>query len=188
MASKIDAIKKELMKHLWRVQQSAGILNTIIWAASLTGVYYKTYVSWRYYGMLSTIGLKGNIVLDNDTTGTILLFIVICIGILFIGYLYDKSKIWKEQNIVSVERNPYSVSYKLSAKEVALIRHVYGATLRAAAKTKEDSERMEFIDKWVERVLEEDPVLRGDVEKLEKEIRSQKLPEPKIAAKGAATP
>jgi|GEM_PF-1173999 len=175
MTSKIDAFKKEMMKHLWRVQQSAGIINTIIWAATLTGVFYKDYVKWRFYNFAIMIGQENNTLFFNDTMGTILLFFVIFAGILLIGFIYDKSKIWKEQNIVSVERNPYTVSYKLSAKEVALVKHVYGPTLYAAAKNEADAERYLFIEKWIERVLEEDPALKNDVLKIEKAIMSQKL-------------
>lgn len=153
-------IRKRAMLYVWRTQQVAMILNLIMLAITLPGVYYKEYIAWRFY----EFGLT------NDTINVLFLTLLLIFLILLIGYIYDRSRIWTEQNVVMTERNPYLVSYKLSAKEVVAWKYVWLPLYKKLFTTEDEKKNTEFLEKWINLTLEEDPDLRKDAEQIEKTV------------------
>ena len=96
-------VKKWAMKWVWRVQQIGAISTLLITAMTLAIV-----VSDK---------LKLNEVLPV-TVGPLIAILILGSLVMSLGYLWDKKfQMWKEQNVVNVERNPYYV-FKMTPKEV----------------------------------------------------------------------
>jgi len=96
-------VKKWAMKWVWRVQQIGAISTLLITAMTLAIV-----VSDK---------LKLNEILPV-TIGPFLALLILGSLVMSLGYLWDKKfQMWKEQNVVNVERNPYYV-FKMNPKEV----------------------------------------------------------------------
>ena len=96
-------IKKWLLLWVWRTQQIGAISTLLITAMTLAIV-----ISDKLY-----LSDKLPPVLGPFLTLTFLASIVMSLG-----YLWDKKfQMWKEQNVVNVERNPYYV-FKMNPKEV----------------------------------------------------------------------
>ena len=81
-------------------------------------------------------------------------------AIFIVGFAFDRLKFWKEQNVVGVERNPYG-SYKLSAKEIWWIR-IWSAAIAAGNPSEEQKKLLVFFGQWIERSLDDDPVLKAE--------------------------
>lgn len=96
-------IKKWAMKWVWRIQQIGAISTLLITAMTLAIV-----VSDKLY--LSKVLPSG--------IGPLLALLLLGSLVMSLGYLWDKKfQMWKEQNVVNVERNPYYV-FKMNPKEV----------------------------------------------------------------------
>jgi hypothetical protein len=106
-------------------------------------------------------------------------FLVIVMGIVIFGLLFDKLRFWKEQNIVAVERNPYN-SYKLCPKDIYNIRAWLLAVRANPDISPETKKQVEFYDKWIDFNLKDDPVLRMEFENVEAIVLGRQKP-PKAA-------
>lgn len=153
-------MKRGFMTLMYRVQQSQALISPIFWAATLTGVFFQIFSTYLYTrGLLnpSQVGLA-----------LLLIFSIIFSLIVAAGVVYDAVfKLWREQTIVAVQRNPYSRE-KLMAKEIVLWRRVHLLTLQQVAGDKPDVQyQIEFMERWIQKSLEGDPVLRGEVQDLE---------------------
>lgn len=96
-------IKKFAMKHVWRVQQIGAISTLLITAMTLAIVVSD---KLRLNEMLPAM------------VGPLLALVILGSLVVSLGYLWDKKfQMWKEQNVVNVERNPYYV-FKMNPKEV----------------------------------------------------------------------
>lgn len=88
-------VKAFVSKHMWRMRKSSAIINLFFYSLTLAGVYLP-FVSDMF-----------------PIARPILLLILYCIsfvGLLVLGYVYDVVlRLWKEDNIVDVERNPYQI-------------------------------------------------------------------------------
>lgn len=166
---RFSGAKKLLMVYLWRVQQSQAIIGIIFWSLTLTGVFYgyaKYYIE-RYFGVSGVI------------SGLVVLFAITLISIIFVGYVFDKLKFWKEQSIVLTERNPYS-TYKLCAKEISTVKKIWLPILKSLSKNDEEArEHVEFVEKWMDRLVADDPVLKKDVEFVERWVMHEETIEEK---------
>lgn len=152
--------KKLAMLYIWRIQQSQAVIGIIFWSLTLTGVFYQyaQYYIDKYFkvgGMIS---------------GMVVFFFLTVLAILTVGFIFDKLKFWKEQNIVNVERSPYSL-YKMTARDVHWVNHIWIPMMKSQAKTEPSlSEHVSFMERWVQKLLDDDPILRADVEMVEKWI------------------
>lgn len=154
-------MKKYLMKQLWRIQQSQAIISIIFWSLTLTGIFYP-YVHTYIEEIFGFAGFKiGGLII-----GLAILFVFVFVVILFIGFLFDMLKFWKEQQIVIVERNPYTTT-RIFVKEILNYRHFYVPMLRAT----NNIEEAEFFEKWIKKALDEDADLKREYEKAEKWIK-----------------
>ena len=96
-------IKKGILLWVWRIQQIGAISTLLITAMTLAIV-----VSDK---------LKLNDQLP-PVIGPLLALAILGSFVAFLGFLWDKKfQMWKEQNVVNVERNPYYV-FKMTPKEV----------------------------------------------------------------------
>jgi hypothetical protein len=148
------SIKKKLMELMWRMQQSQTIIGVLMWSLTLTGIFYP-YLRDKF-------GLDpGNVLLPM-----MLLFLFILGMVILIGVVFDKLRFWKEQNIVLAERNPYA-TYKFYPKEIHWARLWLLMARQVPNPTPEMQKQMEFFEKWMDRLVCEDPKYRREVEEIE---------------------
>lgn len=150
-------IKKKLMELLWRIQASQTVIGMIFWPLTITGIFYP-YIRER----TNNYGFGQNAVLQ----GMVITFLIIVMGIVIFGLLFDKLRFWKEQNIVAVERNPY-FSYKFCPKDIYNMRVWLLAVKANPDIAPEVKKQVEFYEKWIEFNLKDDAVLRAEVDNVE---------------------
>lgn len=142
------------MVYLWRAQQSGAIINILLLgtltAASLYRLYLKDY--------FDNFGFPP----EQELPGVLITMFLIFASVFGIGFAFDRLKFWKEQNIVGIERNPYG-SYKLTAKEIHWIR-LWSAAVMAGSPGPQQRELVAHFEKWIARSVEEDSVLKAEVE------------------------
>jgi hypothetical protein len=148
------SIKKKLMELMWRMQQSQTIIGVLMWSLTLTGIFYP-YLRDKF-------GLDpGNVLLPM-----MLLFLFILGMVIFIGVIFDKLRFWKEQNIVLAERNPYA-TYKFYPKEIHWARLWLLTAKQVQNPSPEMQKEIAFFEKWMDRLVCEDPLYRREVEEVE---------------------
>jgi hypothetical protein len=129
---------------------------------TLAGVFYPNYFHQHFVSL--------GIVRQGDYfLGTMILFLVIIVAFLLMGFIYDRSlKLWREQTDVAIERNPYSVE-RLQPKEIVQWMRCSVSIMKELAKTDSAIQKdIEFMEKWIAKSLAERPALRESVEGLEK--------------------
>jgi hypothetical protein len=151
-------LRKRAMVYLWRAQQSGAIINILLLgtltAASLYRLYLKDY--FDNFGFPAA----------QELPGVLITMFIIFASVFGIGFAFDRLKFWKEQNIVGIERNPYG-SYKLTAKEIHWIR-LWSAAVTAGNPSAKQQETVAHFEKWIERSLAEDSVLRSEVDAVDR--------------------
>jgi len=154
------------MVQLWRIQQSQAIIAIFFWGLTLAGVYYKEY----FHPQLVRIGLLRE---QDLFLGTILLSLAIIATFLLAGLVYDRTlKLWREQTDVIVERNPYSKE-RLMPKEVMFWKRGTVSILKELAKNDSELKKdIEFMEKWIEKTMEENKEIKKGVEDLERWVMS----------------
>ena len=146
-------LKKRLMEFMWRLQASQTIIGIIFWPLTLTGIFYP-YIRERS----NNFGLGQESVLG----GMLILFSIIVLFIVIFGLVFDKMRFWKEQNIVSIERNPYA-AIKLNAKEIYWVKAWVLAVRSNPGLPPELKKEADFFDWWIDYNLKDDDVLRKEV-------------------------
>jgi hypothetical protein len=159
------SFKKVLMKHVWRLQQVGGILSVMMLSISIT-LSLKVYIFYIFQTVFEDIGVPTWI--DYDYLMFFILTPTIFGMALGVGYLYDRTfQMWKAQNEVSVERNPYA-KVMLSPKEVVVWQKNTIPLLRSIGNEKE----AQFLQTWVDRSLSDNPGLRAEVAEVERWVNS----------------
>ena len=155
-------IRKRAMIYLWRAQQSGSIISIGLLGTLTAASLYKDYLQgWTHnYGLPEAWVAVGILI----TMGFIF------VGVFGVGFIFDRMKFWREQNIVAIERNPYG-SYKLTAKEIHWIRLWMSAT-QAGNPSEAQKRTLNDFEQWVARSLAEDELLRKEVEAVERWIRA----------------
>jgi hypothetical protein len=157
-------LKKGFMKYIWRLQQSQMIVGVFYWSLTLAGIFYP-YLS----PVFDRFGLVGP---SQVALGLLILFVIVLLFILFIGYIYDKTfKMWAEQRIIQTERNIFALT-RQSAKEIVFWQYNHLPFLIAHGLKAE----AEFFNRWNERCVEEDKILLEDVYKIAKWTNEYKSP------------
>ena len=150
-----NPIKHWLMVQVWRVQQIGGILSLVLMAIADT-VLITNSIVWR---------------LGNYYLTVVLLLILLGSTILLCGWLWDKkAKMWREQMIVTVERNPYA-SLKLMPKEIIGYQVIYIPLMEFMAKTDEKNRESllhnaEMYRGWIRDGFAQDPELGKKVDEM----------------------
>ena len=162
-----NPLKKIAMLLLWRTQQIAAPTTLMITALTLT-LSVSNKIEWR---------------LGSPYVTVVLVFMGLLTGILALGFVWDKKlRMWHEQNVINVERNPYYM-FKQTPKEIVSFKKLWFPLLRnmsAIAKRihldKEAQEVDEIIQQfegWCDEQLQTDDILRGHVGELSKYLESK---------------
>ncbi len=164
-------VKRYLMVQLWRVQQTYTLLSLLIWGIVIT------FTAWPilddvWADILGRFGISMNQP-GAVASGLLVMFVGVYAILYAFGVVYDKYlKLWREQLDVSYERNPYTRE-KLMVKEILMWRHMFLPVLRVAAPTDPAARKeIEFVEKWIGRILASDAVIRKAVEESEHAIES----------------
>ena len=155
-----DGVRKRAMIYLWRAQQSGAIINIMLLGTLTAATLYRQYLK-AYFG---NYGFPES----QELPGVIITMMMIFVAVFGVGFIFDRLKFWKEQSIVGVERNPYA-SYKLSAKEVYWIK-IWLASIASGSPNAEQKRLAELYEAWIRRSVDEDPILKAEVDAVEKWI------------------
>jgi hypothetical protein len=146
-------VKKFLMKWVWRVQQIGAISTLVITSITLSLVVSNM--------LVHRIG--------NPYVSTLMAFGLLAGVIMTMGWFWDKKlQMWKEQNVVNVERNPYYM-HKMTPKESLSYTHIWVPLLRTIAEKMDCPELHDTAnawDKWCKEQNAKDPVLNASVKEL----------------------
>lgn len=148
-------MKKFIMKNIWRFSQAGQFLSLFFWSIALTGIVWPI-IKENMLNFLNPISIE-----RANLIGLSLLFIGMLSLIFILGFIYDKTKMWKEQTIISVERNPFA-NERLSPKEFIMLE-IYISLLHTIPQLYSLEMKLE---NWVQRQAKENPSLLSDVEKL----------------------
>ena len=147
MAEHKETLKKKVMKTFWRVQQAQMVISVVFWSMTLTGIFYPMIVEklkdYPWWG-------------ENTFFGLMVFFLLVLGGIFLFGFFYDKFKFWKEQQLVIVERNPYT-SWKMNPVFTQWVDLWIEMAKTIPNKTPELEAKIKFFEKWVARLEEIDP-------------------------------
>lgn len=138
-------IKKFIMLWLWRLQQISQPVNTAMLALTLT-LTVAAFIHWRF---------------ENPYIGIMLTFLAIVCAIALVGWSWDRVRMWHEQSVVSVERNPFFM-HKMNPKEVAIYKFLWLPLLRELGKP----ELADAWEEWVDGQVAADPILEQRVREL----------------------
>jgi hypothetical protein len=159
-------IKKLFMKHVWRIQQ-VGALGSLVMLAMTIALILYPMVDWRFF----QFGLTQ----EHDWLIVIILWLLVIGVVLVGGFTYDVLlRMWVPQQRVAVERNPFAKNL-MNPKECINWQYCWVPMLKKLGCDKE----AEFMQKWNEHMMNEDPVFRNEVYKVIKWINSYELPPPK---------
>jgi hypothetical protein len=146
-------VKKFAMLTYWRTQQISQIFSTVMLAFTLA-LSLNLYIEWRF---------------GNTYIGIVLTLIALGVIILVVGYLWDKKlKMWHEQSVVGVERNPFNM-HKLATKEVFMYKRLWIPTMKALGTLTNDAELLgsaNDLDEWCDDQMVKDANLRASVDEL----------------------
>jgi len=160
------AFKKGLMKYVWRLQQVAAVSGIFFWSLTLT-------LLLDPYSKPIIINLFN---LDNSQVfiRLLLTFLIVFGGLVAFGVAYDRLlQLWKEQQIVAQERNPFAKN-AMYPKEILHWQFFNIPLLRHFGMEKEAI----FYEKWNERLVKEDLILKEEVFRIAQWIDEYDLPPP----------
>jgi hypothetical protein len=158
----MSGIKKAMMLLVWRFQQVNSMIMIVGLSLTLT-LQILPFVDWRFHQL--GIHNKYNWLI------VVIIFVVIFSGAIIVGIIYDAVlKLWIQQQTILVERQPYAKE-KLSAKGVLNRKYFWIPMLKSVGLDGE----AELSNKWVERNMETDPILRKDVNRVIQWINEYKL-------------
>ena len=156
-------VKKTALRWIWRVQQIGAVSTLVITAITLT-LTVSNKIEWRF---------------ENPYMSVVLTFILMASVIMSLGYAWDKGRMWHEQNVVNVERNPY-YELKMTPKEIFCNEVLWIPLFETVSdlrsrfdprKSLELKQGAELLGKWNKEQLESDPVLRKSVEKIREHFK-----------------
>ncbi len=161
-------IKKWAMKWVWRVQQIGAISTLLITAMTLAIV-----VSDK---------LKLNDMLPTGI-GPLVAILILGSFVMSLGYLWDKKfQMWKEQNVVNVERNPYYV-FKMNPKEIVGYTDLWFPKIKAIKaiaeklgleqEAKDLDQVLREFEPWCNEQLQGDSVLAEQTRMLQEYLRDK---------------
>jgi len=140
-------VKKAFQLWMWWMQQISQPANMAMLALTLT-LTVTNYIKWRF---------------ENPYIGMILTFLILASIIGTFGWTWDRIKMWHEQNVVNVERNPYQM-LKMTPKEVFSYQTWWFPWLKQQGD--EGKRTVELWEKWVKAQLDSDPHLKKQVQEM----------------------
>jgi hypothetical protein len=147
--------KKWAMIQVWRFQQIAMIGSLLLLILNLSFTIYS-YLGWR---------------IRNPYIGVTVVATSLVLIIWFAAWLWDRRfRLWREQQAVLVDRNPYAAE-RLSAKEIVNFDWIWIPALQ-----KIDPETAAKLRLWVETEYRDYPALRDTVATVKKRILRGRTP------------
>jgi len=146
------SLKKWFMLQVWRIQQVAQVLTIMLLAINLSLQLYG-FISWRKGSFFST-----------PYSGVPMILLVTVAIIWGFAIVWDmRFKMWREQQAVVVERNPYAKE-RMTSKELV----VYGITWlplldQLAKQNPEIKPAAEAMRNWLKQAAKEDPIATADM-------------------------
>lgn len=146
------SLKKWFMLQVWRIQQVAQVLTIMLLAINLSLQLYG-FISWRKGSLFST-----------PYSGVPMILLVTVAIIWGFAIVWDmRFKMWREQQAVVVERNPYAKE-RMTSKELV----VYGITWlplldQLAKQNPEIKPAAEAMRNWLKQAAKEDPIATADM-------------------------
>jgi hypothetical protein len=158
-------VKKWFMLQLWRVQQVAQLLTIAMLAFTISLQIYP-YVSWRFEGT----------VLEGTYPSVTIIMLTIAACVWTFAFIWDiRLKMWREQQMVLIERNPYAKE-KMAAKEIVIYQLSWLPLMEKLGKDDpEIKEAARSLRAWIDRLASEDPILKYDIEQVFKFVDDEKL-------------
>ncbi len=156
-------LKKWFMLQVWRIQQVAQIITLLLLALNLALQMYGL-VKWR-----------GQILQNAYITVPLIVLILFAI-IWGAATFWDlRSKMWRAQATVLVERNPYARE-RLTSKEILQYSLIWIPALeRLGRDDKKYADMAVVLRQWMEKEWVDDPQLPVDVAELMKHIGSDRF-------------
>ena len=145
-----ESFKKVVLKYLWRVQQAQMVISMVFWSMTLTGIFYPYFrIRFDNWGFGQ----------QNVFFGMLLMFLLVLVGIIVFGIIWDRLKFWKEHQMVIVERNPYT-AWKLNPIQISWAELWVETAKSLPNRTPELDKKIEFFEDWIARCQEVDPWAR----------------------------
>lgn len=145
-------VKKWFMLQMWRIQQVAQIITIVLLAFNLA-LLLQTKMDWR----------EGTIWADTYA-GVFAIMLVLVLAIWVFALAWDLwFKMWREQQTVLIERNPYAKE-KMAAKEIVVYELFWLPVLERLGRDDPEMKRAaESFRAWVGRLSKDDPILAKDI-------------------------
>ena len=141
-------LKKLAMVLMWRTQQ-IGQPTTLILLVIQLALIVNLYVNWRF---------------GHAYVGIFLTLAILVLAILVAGYVWDRRlRMWHEQNVVMVERNPYAM-HKLAPKEIVQFKTLWIPFFRLQGGYM--AQIAESWERWCNDQMAKDPQLAANVDEL----------------------
>lgn len=155
-------VKKWLMLQMWRFQQVAQPVTLVLLAANLSVTVFSL-VRWR-----------GE--LRNAYFTIPLIFMILFLAMWAFAIAWDlRYKMWREQQTVLVERNPYAKE-KLNAKEMAQFNLIWIPVLEELGKNnKKLADTAQLLRRWVVQASKDDHQIMTDLDDLMRHIGNDKI-------------
>ena len=139
-------LRMRMMVFFYRMGQSQRLLGTFLWSVTLTLLAFQylqpVFVSW---GLIAS----GQVFL-----GLAILWIFTTLLLLLLGVLFDRVlKLWREDALIGVSRNPYSVE-DMYPKELVAFRDLWLPFFRAYVREHPSTEvetALHKLENWVDR-------------------------------------
>ena len=163
----MTGIKKRFMMYVWRMQQIGSLYSVFMLTLTLTLVLYPL-VDWRFDALFQWLGMPT----DWSFLTVGILFVLILNCALLFGFVYDRVfKLWVDQTTVAIERNPYTKNL-MNPKEILNWQYFFVPMLRSSGNHCE----ADFMDKWNQRCLAENPMLRTEVKRILRWVEKYEMP------------
>ena len=144
-------IKKWIMKWYWRISQIGQITGLALMALTFTTV-LSDKIQWRF---------------GNPYESYLLTLTILGAVILLIAYVWDKkARMWHEQAVIGVERNPYA-ERKMMPKELYQSEVVWIPMLEKVG----NMDGAAIMRRWIHEQLDSDPILRLKVEDMRRHFQ-----------------
>jgi hypothetical protein len=152
----LGGIKKWFMTQVWRFQQVAMLLTLMMMSLTVSLNVYS-YMKWR----------EGSGLLANTYVGVSLVLLSAIVAMWIFAYIWDrKAQMWREQMVVSAERNPF-MNERLCAKDIVYMTEIFIPTIEMAAKVNpERRDTLDALTRWIEMNLRSDRALLADTKKV----------------------
>jgi hypothetical protein len=145
-------VKKWFMLQMWRIQQVAQVITIALLAFNLA-LLLQDKMNWR----------EGTVFADTYAGVLVILFVLVA-AIWIFAIAWDiRFKMWREQQTVLIERNPYAKE-KMAAKEIVVYELFWLPVMeRLGKEDPEIGKAAESFRAWVGRLSKDDPRLARDI-------------------------